>query len=184
MAPLYLVTGNATSGKDTFFTLLATHLSDRKLVRFALADALKRELDPLFKAFGGTAFETDPGKKALIRPVMVSHGCSRRTIQPTYWIDQIAPLVKASIAAGETPVICDGRFENECIWARSLGAKVVHIERVLPDGSVLGPVNEEEAANESYLKTNADVVIRWETRDIHQLWAYVESAAKQLELIA
>lgn len=172
----------ATAGKDTFHSLLTTHLSNRVVTRMAFADRLKTELDPLFKAFGGSAFTTDPVQKALIRPVLVSHGCSMRVINPRHWIDAIAPDVQAALARNETVVVTDVRFQNEANWIKSLGGNVIYIERIKPDGSVVGPANEEEARNDPYLRANADVFLSWETRPAAELWGYVEKAAKDLGL--
>lgn len=176
--------GTALAGKDTFFSLLKAHLSGRVVQRFAYADALKAELDPLFRAFGGTAFETDPVKKAAIRPLLVSHGMSQRILtQGRYWVDKVAPLVRESMARGEVAVITDNRFPNEIEYIKSIGGKVMYLERIDENGVVIGPVNREEAENDEALRSSADLVLSWTTeRDIHALWPFVERAAAQLGL--
>jgi len=194
MAGTYIaLCGSGQAGKDTFFTLLHSHLNDRVCTRIAFADALKRELDPLFKAFGGTAFETDPVKKNLQRPVLISHGCSRRVINPNHWIEQVDTSVREALGRGETAICTDTRFRNECEYARSLGGKTVYIERRLPDGSILPPISHEEEEQDPYLRANADVFVSWPTiltekdggsGSIHDLWIFVEKAAKELNLIA
>lgn len=177
------IAGSATVGKDTFFTLLKTHLNNRVVTRFAFADMLKIELDPMFKAFGGTAFETDPIKKKLIRPILVAHGCSQRVLtNGRYWIDKIEPFVKESIARGEIAIITDCRFPNELEWIRTLKGKVIYLERIDLEGKVVPPYNDEERAHDDLLRAGADITVSWPTTDIHSLWPYVEKAAKELGL--
>ncbi len=188
------VMGSGTAGKDTFYTLLATHLDDRICTRLALADSLKAELDPFFGAFGGTAFETDPVKKERQRPVLASYGETLHILtKGRHLIDKIEPHVLEALARGETIVITDCRYPVEVDWVKGLGGKAVYVERRLPDGSILPPINAKEAANDPYLRANADVFVSWPTilteRDggsgsIHDLWIFVEKAAHQLNLIA
>lgn len=180
---LILLTATATSGKDLFATLLKTHLSDRTVVPMSFAYELRRELDPLFKAFGGTAFETDPAKKAAQRPILVAHGMAQRIVSGgTHWIKALEPHVKSALGRGETVVVTDCRFPNEAVWGKALGGKLIHIERVLPDGGVVPPINDDERANDPIMRSMADVSVSWPTTDAHALWVYVERAAAQLEL--
>lgn len=181
---LLLLAASATAGKDTFATLIKTHLSDRVVTKLAFADELRRELDPLFKAFGGTAWETDPVKKALQRPVMVAHGMAQRIVSGgIHWIKALEPSVKDAMVRGETVVISDCRFENEMSWGKALGGKVIYIERTAPDGTVVPPINEDERANDPLLRAGADCTISWPTLgDIYQLFPFVEKACAQLNL--
>lgn len=180
---LILLTATATSGKDTFATLLKTHLSDRKVVSMSFAYELRKELDPLFKAFGGTAFETDPVKKALQRPVLVAHGMAQRIVSGgTHWVKALEPHVKEALARGETVVITDCRFPNEAEWGKALGGKIIHIERIEEDGSVIPPINADEAVNDPVMRKVADAHVSWPTTDIHSLWPYVEKACSSLGL--
>ncbi len=164
----------ATAGKDTFYTLLRTHLTNRTVTRMAFADQLRRELDPLFAAFGGTAFETDPVKKAAMRPLLVSYGMSKRIVSGgRYWIEAIEPDVKKALAAGDIVVITDCRFPNELDWVKSLGGKCVYIERTRPDGTLVPPVNSDEAEHDSAMRAGANVTVSWDTRaSIHDLWPF------------
>ncbi len=182
---LLCLTSSARAGKDTFATLLSTHLSDRKILAVAFADLLKAELEPFFQAFGSTAYETDTEKKARLRPILVSYGCSKRLVSNgRYWIDAVEPMVREALALDETVIVKDVRFPNEVDWCKSLGGKVVYIERTLPDGTILGPANEEEASHDNYLRAHADVTVKWRTEpEIHCLWPFVERAAKELNLI-
>lgn len=182
------IAGTARAGKDTFATLLSTHLAPRHVVRYAFADELKRELDPFFKSFGGTAFETDSAKKAIIRPILISHGREKRLISNgRYWIDKIESSVKKSIQDGNIVLITDVRYNthdtDECSWVKSLGGKIVYIERIDENGIPVQPANEEEIANDPLLRKGADVILSWPTiKDIYSLFPYVEKAAKQIGL--
>lgn len=182
---LTLLTATALSGKDLFATLLKTHLSDHTVTSLSFAHELRRELDPLFKAFGGTAWETDPVKKARQRPVLVAHGMAQRIVSGgTHWIRLLEPHVKAALSRNETVVITDCRFENECLWGKKLGGKIVHIERIKEDGTVVPPINADEAANDPIMRRMADVSVSWPTTDIYSLFPHVEKAARQLGLTA
>lgn len=173
---------SATAGKDTFCSLLTTHLAARTIRRVAFADFLKQELDPLFKAFGGSAFTTDPIQKALIRPILVSHGCSMRVLNPRHWIEKVEPTVQAALAADELVIVTDVRFPNEHDWVKSLGGKTIYIERVKPDGQIVQPANAEERTNDPYLRAHADVFMSWPSRPAAELWPFVEQAARDLGL--
>jgi hypothetical protein len=181
---LILVSANATAGKDTFYTLLKTHLSKHTVTRMAFADELRRELDPLFKSFGGTAWETDPIKKAAQRPVLVAHGMAQRIVSGgTHWIKALEPHVKAALDRGETVVITDCRFPNELTWGKELGGKCVYIERIREDGTIVPPVNADETEHDKTVRAAADVTISWPTeKDIYSLFPHVEKAARQLGL--
>lgn len=177
------IAGVGAAGKDTFYTLLRDHLSDRTVVRMAYADALKTELDPMFRAFGATAFETDPHLKTLIRPILVAYGCAMRVLtNGAYWVDKLEPSVRRVLGRGETVVITDNRFPNEIGFIHGLGGKVLYLERVGPDGKVVPPANDEEAKHDPYLRANADLTVSWPTTDREALVAYVARAAQDLGL--
>lgn len=149
----------ATVGKDTFASLLTQVVSPRRVTQIAFAQALKEELDPLFRAFGGTAFETDPIKKKLIRPILVSHGMSQRILtNGRYWIDKVQPIVLDSLLRGDIVIVTDVRFENEIDWLHSLKGKSVYLNRE----GVNAP-NEEEKRNDPIMRAKADYLLNWPT---------------------
>lgn len=180
---LLLLAGSAGCGKDTFYALLHDYLSDHMVTRYAFADELKRELDPMFRAFGATAFETDPHLKTLIRPILVAYGCAMRVLtNGAYWVDKLDPAVKAAMARDELVVVSDARFPNEVVWGKSLGAKVIYLERIGPDGKLVAPANKDETENDPYLRANADLTVSWPTTDREALVAYVARATQDLGL--
>jgi len=149
----------ATAGKNTFASLLTQVVAPRVVTEVAFADELKKELDPLFRAFGGSAFETDPVKKKLLRPILVSHGMTKRLLtKGRYWVDKAEPIVKKALAKGDIVLVTDVRFENEIDWLHSLGGQSVYLNRP----GVEAP-NEEEARNDPIMRAKADFVLDWPT---------------------
>ena len=75
------VGGYARAGKDMFVKIASKILSDNgyKTKKFAFADELKHDLDPwLCEKYGISAWTTNDAEKALIRPILVAHGCAKR----------------------------------------------------------------------------------------------------------
>lgn len=167
--PLILgLSGVARSGKDSFATLLIEHLASlgQPAARWAFADQLKRELEPVIWAkYGLSVWSQVSAEKAIFRDDLVAHGRLRRTeSNGTYWVKQIDASVRAGLAAGVHQIITDCRYatheEDEADWIKSLGGKVVYIERILIDGSsILEPANEEERLNTFRVKAQADLVV-------------------------
>ena len=162
--------GSGRSGKDSFADLLTKEAQAQGAVvsRFSFAHALKTELDPFFKAFGGTAFEDGTKKKNLQRPILVAHGKEKRVISGgTYWIDKIRNDVEDALAKGHLVFVTDVRYnqheKDEVAWVHSLGGKIIYIERILGDGQVLQPANEEELSQDGELRKDADFTLSWPT---------------------
>ena len=93
MNKLIGLTGFARSGKDTFYIRAANYLAntDNLAFRFAFADVLKRECDPLLMLNAGiSAFTSNPEEKELIRPLLVAYGTGiRRKLDSNCWINKI-----------------------------------------------------------------------------------------------
>ena len=67
------ICGVARSGKDTLAEIILNHKGGGKIL--SIADALKRDLDPLLKKrIGHSAFSEDPAIKKIIRPLLVCYG--------------------------------------------------------------------------------------------------------------
>lgn len=184
---LYGISGVARAGKDTFASLLEQHLMTTgwAAARIAFADELKRELDPvLLQLYGISAFTADPVEKTIIRPFLVAHGKARRDqTEGAYWIDKVKPQVKDWMWLGRTAIVTDVRYANEAAWIHSLGGKVVYVQRINPNGSIVGPANPEEAENDPKVRAAADLVVSWPTVDansLDQLVPYVHDAWSQL----
>lgn len=161
------LSGVARSGKDSFATLLIEYLTSlgQPVARWAFADQLKRELEPVIWAkYGLSVWSQISAEKAIFRDDLVAHGRLRRAeSNGTYWVNQIDAPVRAGLAAGIHQIITDCRYAtheaDEADWIKSLGGKVVYIERVLTDGSILEPANEEERLNTFRVKAQADLVV-------------------------
>lgn len=181
------VMGCGRAGKDTFAAILG-HLvkaAGRDFSTFAFATALKSELDPFFRAFGGTAFETDTARKNLIRPILVSYGCSMRDVtNGRRWIEQIDKPVRAAFKRGHVVTVTDVRFAthagDEAGWIKSLGGTLVYIERIQPDGKPVPPANPTEAAQDPVLRAMADYTISWPTVPIAEQRPFVETFWREI----
>ena len=83
--------GIAQSGKDFFFTNLKK-TTKRNVIRFAIADELKKELFSLIKnTYNVDIFNCSAEDKEKIRPMLLSHGKIRRNdSKGRYWINKIS----------------------------------------------------------------------------------------------
>ena len=188
------ISGVATSGKDTFFTILQQYLDlyGIKVQRFALADKLKDELDPFLKSHVGiSAWTSNPEEKKTIRPMLVAYGKVKR-IQSNgkHWTRQIEPDLKKALAQGIIPVVTDIRYAeydgDEVHWLRQFGGKLVYVSRYVEElGTVrfIAPPNEDEARNDIHLRNAATKVIQWSTvgtPNLENLSSHVESFISSL----
>lgn len=153
----------ATSGKDSLCILLQESLSTLGISsqRIALADELKRELDPFLREkFGISAFTRIPGEKEIIRPVLVAYGkVWRARSEGKYWTGLITPKVNSLIQSGVVPIVTDIRYdeypEDEIYWVKKNGGKVVYVSR-MENGSLIPPANEDEKRNDPRLISKSD----------------------------
>lgn len=172
------ISGVAGSGKDTFLEILLDLLPNAK--RFALADALKEELNPFFnEMYGVDIFTCDRDTKDDLRPILVAHGHMRRKKSSgTHWTSLLEKKIKDYVVAypGTIPVVTDIRYDifprDEVSWLRSLGGTLVHIRRftnqtISENGqtvrSYILPPNEHEKLNDPKLISRADFKIEWPT---------------------
>ncbi len=175
------VGGFARAGKDTFVKVARKILTENgySSEKFAFADALKNEIGPFIKEFYGIDVWTDnTEEKALIRPLLVAHGCQKR-IQTNgkYWVDKVDEQIEkiASVRDMKKHVvfISDCRFPNEVTWAHERwGGWFVHLKKYT-HGAICDGVppllrelkavkvfdvapNDEEAKNDPICEKNAD----------------------------
>lgn len=163
--------GIAQSGKDFFFTNLKK-TTKRNVIRFAIADELKKELFSLIKnTYNVDIFNCSAEDKEKIRPMLLSHGKIRRNdSKGRYWINKISEKVKdAAKDEKNIVVITDIRYdefaEDEVDWVKKeLNGFFVHISKYTEDkgAKVFGlPPNEDEAINNPKLIEKADYLIQW-----------------------
>ena len=163
--------GIAQSGKDFFFTNLKK-TTKRNVIRFAIADELKKELFSLIKnTYNVDIFNCSAEDKEKIRPMLLSHGKIRRNeSKGRHWINKISEKVKDAAKDEENiVVITDIRYdefaEDEVDWVKKeLNGFFVHISKYTEDKGVklFGlPPNEDEAINNPKLIEKADYLIQW-----------------------
>ena len=163
--------GIAQSGKDFFFTNLKK-TTKRNVIRFAIADELKKELFSLIKnTYNVDIFNCSAEDKEKIRPMLLSHGKIRRNdSKGRYWINKISEKVKdAAKDEKNIVVITDIRYDefasDEVDWVKKeLNGFFVHISKYTEDKGVkvFGlPPNEDEAINNPKLIEKADYLIQW-----------------------
>jgi len=162
------ISGVAGCGKDTMYQLLKKQGLDVK--RFALADLLKKEINPsIKKLYEVDIFDCDRHLKDLVRPILVAHGKVKRTISKgTYWTDAITESVLRWVDSKKDriAVITDIRYaeyeKDEVYWLKNkMGGKLVHIAMLNEDGSHLLPINSDECKNDPILRKEADFNIYW-----------------------
>tara|TARA_R110001583_G_scaffold8965_30_gene42430 strand:+ start:1554 stop:2117 length:564 start_codon:yes stop_codon:yes gene_type:complete len=162
MSNLIGVTGFARSGKDTFFSCGSKYLKtfNKTSVRYAFADVLKSECDPLTLKYSGiSCFTSNNREKALIRPLLVAYGTHlRRQLNPNCWIDRIKDNVQASLDAQNFVFITDVRFENEAQWILLQGGSLINVER---EG--VKAANPDEAEQSALIKPLISASLKWPT---------------------
>lgn len=175
--------GVARAGKDTLFSILKQYFLSKlgqNVERVALADNLKRELDPIFiQHFGISAFTQDTGEKALVREIIVPWARLKRTqSQGKYWTSLVKPHVETLISNNIVPVITDIRYdlyeEDETNWVLNQGGFLIHIQRQLKDGSLVLPANKDEEENDPKVRAKAHLKLTIPTfEDLNDLRDYL-----------
>ena len=145
--PVIGVAGRARSGKDTLvnFIMAARGFG----YRYAFADPIKRMLlalnidctDPFWV---DNKEKEIPALGVSLRRLLQTLGTEwgRQLIHPDLWV---ILAKQALFDNGPGMLIPDVRFENEASWIRSVGGRVIHIQR--PDATpVEGHVSESGIA--------------------------------------
>ncbi len=160
------IAGKKRTGKNTLGEALIQFLSAKNInaKQYALADELKKELDPLFLLNAGiSSFTEDPVDKELVRKTLISYGTGFwRVKDPNHWIERVEQNISASIP--HIAIITDVRFaSNEVPWIKKDGGLLIHIDRIDENGECFPPAGEDEAYNDTILKTLADWLLLWES---------------------
>lgn len=103
-----LVSGAYQSGKDTFSNMLANIAIDRGLrpLRIAFADWVKDSAKRYY--------DYDGSKTEIGRAFMQNYATDTvRAVDPTYWAEVVARLIKAVEVDFDVAIISDFRFPNE-----------------------------------------------------------------------
>jgi hypothetical protein len=159
------ISGYARSGKDTFGLSLQRILKSFKIESNinAFANILKLDIDEfLLQKFKISAFTKNDAEKALIRPMLVAYGESKRNQDPDYWIKQIEKNIKNNLT-----IITDVRYENEAKWLLDKGGFLIHVTRQKNDDSYIEAPNAQEAENNPKVSKLASLKITWKTVEIN-----------------
>ena len=169
------ITGKINSGKDTMFALLSQRVNCK---RVALADSLRRELNPfIIDKFGVDLFNCERAEKDLVRPILVEYARIKRgQTNGRYFIDKIDSYVKSLNC---TVVVTDIRYVEEVNWIKNqLNGILVHVskykevdgKRIFSESSI-----QDERDNDPKMRAAADYLIEWpEVEDISELSCYVD----------
>lgn len=169
--------GVAKAGKDTFFRGLVNAYPEYKFQRESIADIIRHDLVKFIHQHTGIdVFRCTPEEKEQVRPLLAWYGdIKRKRAGALYFLEQIEKRVlaeqeKYASVNGKGPdfiVITDSRFKefqyDEPEWIHDRGGKIIHIERVLPDGRIAQPANELERINDPRIKAKSDLQVKWNT---------------------
>ena len=175
------ICGVARSGKDTLARCIKKYLNSRgKSVEIhSLAKPLKNDLAPLVKAkFGLDIHELSDENKNILRPLMVAYGFAlRKKSKGKYFTEMADHFIKFHFNI-DSIIIPDIRYteypEDENVWITKYDSKLIHVSRVLPDGSILQPPNEDERRNDPILAGEADMVVRWGDMSEEECYEFLE----------
>ena len=200
----------ATHGKDTLFSSL-NHLRPGLFKRYAFADQLKKDLEPLcYKMFGDKEIsQLTASEKSIIRPLLIAYGCQWRMIDIDHWVkivdkeiefDKIKHLVKGyksnpnpfALCSSKfherllvpIPVICDVRFPSEYeFFAKKYGDRFALVEVVRTDATSTPP--DEELKNHPEVAKYAKYKVEWPTllpNQMDKINEYGEKLLKEMGL--
>ena len=182
------LSGNATVGKDLFFSLLDRHYPS---VRFSLGDILKAELrEELIKDKGIDILNCTKEQKEQARPFLVEYGTSKRKeTNGRYFINKINFIIENTFTISKIPVITDIRYceydRDELHWIKNeLNGVLVYIKKYKITGGekeYINPPNKDEEKNNPILEENADYIVDWEHSDKQSSAEVRESLDKHIK---
>lgn len=161
---IVLISSVARGGKDTLTRSFIQEFAKRGInaKRFAFADALKREVNPLtLLNLGINAFTEDSYEKQLIRPLLLAWGKIGRNLDENYWVKKVFAEIKSSEPC--LAIISDCRFDNEVNFFSD--KTLINLTRYDDNGNEFPPVGEDEAIWIPELKKIADFRLEW--KDFH-----------------
>lgn len=170
--PLYIgIAGNARSGKDTLANAISELFAkEGKLLTISsLAAPLKEACYSfILENFGINIYNCGDEEKRLIRPILVEFGRIKRVhTKGRYFTDELDSHVKTLFPAFDGVIIPDIRYadyeSDELCWLRNKRNILIFVDRILPDGTLVKPANEDEARNNTILREQADIRVEWET---------------------
>lgn len=155
------ISGVARSGKDTLYSQINKRIPSAK--RYSFADEIRRDLSGfVWKRYGIDIYNMTPEQKEELRPLLVFHGqYMKDKVGETYWVDKVFNQIDQD--KPDVAVITDVRFPFEFDMVKERGGSVIYVERILEDGTTVGPANNDEAQNAPILRERSDNLIRWKT---------------------
>ncbi len=157
------ISGPARSGKDT----LADHLhkilteSGIKCEKTSFAKQLRLECQDFVKnTIGIDVFTENEEEKKIIRPFLVTWGTHvRRKLDRDVWVK----AVEKNLNENAVTIVSDVRFDNELEWIQKNNGYCIFVDRVLQNGTLVQPANEDEAKNTIPLREKTDHFFVWNT---------------------
>lgn len=157
------ISGPARSGKDTLADRICEILaaSNIKCEKTSFAKQLKIECkDFIYNTLGIDVFTENDDEKNIIRPMLVTWGTHvRRKLDPDIWVKSVEKQLKENTVT----VISDVRFENEFNWIKDNNGFNIFVDRVLPNGELVQPANDDERNNTIPLREKSDHFFVWNT---------------------
>ena len=171
LAPLIGLCGLAGSGKDAACKLLMA-ARPGKIQRFALADALKRQV----AAASGVTVEALESKKSIFRPTLQAFGVLRRELNGVdYWVRRVEGEVATARRSGKVACLTDIRFNTEVGWLRENQGILVRVVR--PSFGKIAPDHVSEFEQASF---SADFTL--EAGNLVELQGEVDRLLAELRL--
>ena len=175
------IAGTRNSGKDTLFSHLKA--IDPRFQHYAFASALKADLRQLIQSqFGIDPLTAAGADKELIRPILVSYGCTWREIDIDHWTKVVAGQIWDNHKHNPQPQIscvCDFRFVSEAeLFRAQFGGsfKLVNLTR----HGAPEPTDEEKKHFEK-VAAMADYHVLWGNDTPAQRACTAENLVKWLE---
>lgn len=152
------LSGFAKVGKDTFCNALIKALVTKgySAKRFALADELKKKLNPfLIQECGIDIFNCSPQEKETVRDILVAYGKVKRLqSQGRFWTSILEEIIWKE--SHDFSIVTDVRYDffpnDEVWWIKSqMSGILIHLNR-----GGIKPPNKDEEINDPKIAAQAD----------------------------
>lgn len=157
------IMGYARSGKDTYADLLKEVLFENgfESQKFSLATPIKKDLKKwIKKLFKIDINNCSNNEKEIVRPFMVAYGEARRKqSNGMFFILKLQEEIKNF---NKICIIPDVRFENESKFIKDNYGILIHLEKKLKNGEILGPPNDQEKLNDPIIRNYSDISVVWD----------------------